>query len=64
MTNVADTIWNPSNPQIGEYSQTGVCDIVDPSDVFLVDPSGDQIVDTGVTFTSIDDTIWAASDGS
>lgn len=60
----AQTVWVPTNPQIGEYYQTGTFDIVDPSGVFLVDPDDDQIVDTGVTFTKLPNTTWLDSPGN
>lgn len=57
------TIWKPTDGQ-GEYSTTGVLDIVDPSGNFLVDPSANNIVDTGQTFTQTPSTIWTTADGS
>lgn len=44
----------------GEYSSTGVADIADPSANLLVDPSGNNIVDTGETFTQKPATVWGA----
>lgn len=62
-TNEADTIWNPGGVTVGEYSLTGVLNIVDPSAVQLVDPSAVSIVDTGQTFSLIPSTIWVNSPG-
>lgn len=52
-----ETIWQPTTGN-GEYSIGGVYNIADPSGNLLADPSGVEIVDTGVIFTQIPDTIW------
>lgn len=65
MTNIAATIWQPSqDPSEGEYSPSTAVNIVDPSAVALVDPSAVNIVDTGITLTAIPTSVWSASDGS
>lgn len=60
--NVPVSIWQPTSGN-GEYSLSGVYDIYDPSGGFLVDPSGVNIVDTGVIFTQIPSSIWAENNG-
>lgn len=62
--NVAQTIWNPGGQNEGEYSIGTAVAIVDPSAVALVDPSAVAVIDTGITYTSIPNTVWSASDGS
>ncbi len=64
MTQEANTIWSPRGNQEGEYTIGSVNDIVDPLNNYLVDPSGNQIIDTGVVFNIIDNTVWANSPGA
>lgn len=56
-----DTQWRPQDG-LSEFSNTGVNNIVDNLGVFLVDPSGVFIVDTGVSETLIPGTEWTEDD--
>lgn len=56
------TVWQPTTGN-GEFTLGGVFSIADPSGNLLVDPSGTQIVDTGVIFSQIPDTIWTENNG-
>lgn len=56
------TVWQPTTGN-GEFTLGGVFNIADPSGNLLVDPSGTQIVDTGVIFSQIPDTIWTENNG-
>lgn len=55
------TIYRPQTE--GEMSSPGTADIVDTTGKFLVDPSGNQIVDTGTLFTATPATIYTENDG-
>lgn len=59
--NVPQTVWQDTQG-ITDFSNTGINNIVDTLEVFLVDPSGIFIVDTGVTAISIPATIWSEDD--
>lgn len=61
-TNVPVTLWQPSNGN-GEYSVSGVYNIVDTIADYLVDPLGDFIVDTGLLFNRMPTTVWSEDDG-
>lgn len=60
-TNEPVTIYRPQAE--GEMSTPGVADIIDTTGKFLVDPSGNQIVDTGTLFTAIPSTVYTENDG-
>lgn len=60
-TDIPVTIWRNTDG-FGEFSNTGVVDIVDTTGTDLVDTTGIQIVDTGVTFTDIPASIWTEDD--
>lgn len=60
--NVPVTEWRDT-PGLTEFSNQGVCYIVDPSATYLVDPSSTFIVDTGVIENLIPATIWSENDG-
>lgn len=56
------TVWQPTTGN-GEYSLEGVFNIDDSSGNLLIDPSANQIIDTGVIFSSIPVSIWEQNDG-
>ncbi len=60
--NVPVTVWKPVDGY-GDYTSTGVDNIVDTSGYYLVDQAGVFIVDTGLTFTGIPATVWSSNDG-
>lgn len=55
------TEWQDNSGLI-EFGSSGVNDIVDTLDNNLADPSGNLIVDTGVTATLIPSTVWEEVD--
>lgn len=57
----SDTIWQP-NKQEGEFTNGTVNDIADSTNRQLVDNSGNNIVDSGTTFTATPLTVWAIND--
>lgn len=59
--NVPVTTWQPTSGN-GEFSLSGINYIVDNLNNNLADPTGNLIVDTGVTFTQIPTTIWSEND--
>ncbi len=64
MVDVADTVWLPSGTQVGEYTVGSVYSIDDVNGDSLVDPSANQVVDTGTIFTGINNTTWVNSPGN
>lgn len=62
MSGTPITIWRNNNG-FGEYSGTGVLDIMDTTGAFLVDTVANNIVDTGIAFTDKPKTIWSENDG-
>lgn len=58
---VPATIWQPTDGNT-EFNNIGQFFIVDSSVVYLVDPSGNFIVDTGVQAIPIPSTVWQEID--
>ena len=55
------SIWRETSGNY-EYKATGLRYIVDTVGSFLVDPSGNHIIDTGVTMTKYPASVWAEDD--
>lgn len=60
-TGVPATQWRDTNG-LTEFSSDGVSNIIDTLGVFLDDPSGVFVVDTGVIATLIPGTQWVQDD--
>lgn len=60
-TNVPVTVWQATSGLV-DFSSVGIRNIVDTLAVFIADPSGVFIVDTGVQADSIPSTSWSEDD--
>lgn len=60
-TDVPQTVWQPTDG-LSEFGNETPNNIVDNLSNYLVDPSGNFIVDTGVIQTLIPSTIWEEND--
>lgn len=60
-TNVPQTVWQPTDGN-SDFLGGGVYNIDDASGVFLDDPDGVFIVDTGVLENLIPATVWTEDD--
>lgn len=55
------TVWAPTDGN-GEFASSSEDDIVDPTGVFLVDPTSVNIVSTDTNFTQLAATVWAVNE--